>query len=195
VTAPLPPTDINARSIPPVFIQSDAVLCRFHKSGKGPVYFNTDRSGRFNSPDASYGTLYVSARQAGAFAETFLRSPGLNVVTGSEMRNKDYAILRPTRQLRLAQFTGTGLGSYGATAEVPHSGLPYDVSQTWSKALHDHPDHFDGIAYTARHNERELCFALFDRCNADIAISSQRTDLNQPWFWAIAAKYKVGFLP
>lgn len=38
------------------------------------------RDGRFNSPDATFGVMYLAEAREGAFAETFLREPGRTYV-------------------------------------------------------------------------------------------------------------------
>lgn len=72
---------------------------------------------------------------------------------------------------------------------------PYDVAQSWSKALHDHPAEADGIAYTARHDDRAMCIALFDRARTCIAEVDRKTDLDRDWFWQLAETYGIGLAP
>jgi hypothetical protein len=73
--------------------------------------------------------------------------------------------------------------------------LPYDVPQAWSIALARHPISADGIAYHARHDDAELCYALFDRSADAVAESAREVDLDQDWFWRIAERYGVGLAP
>jgi hypothetical protein len=40
--------------------------------------------------------------------------------------------------------------------------LPYDVPQTWSKALSLHPVGAHGIAYYARHDDEAMCYAILN---------------------------------
>lgn len=198
MTAPLPPANIAARKPNTLTLRAGQPLHRFHTYGPakfGPVYYDQSQSGRLNAPDGRYGVLYVAQNRAGAFAESFLRSPGAQLLDSALLAIKAYAELRPTRPLRLAQLTGPGLAKLGATAEVTHGGLPYDAPQTWSAALMDHPGGFDGIAYRARHDDREICYALFDRCAPAIEITAQITDLDQDWFWQLADRYGVGVSP
>lgn len=198
MTAPLPPADIATRKHRGLVLKAGQPLHRFHTYGDqkySPLYFDRSLSGRLNAPDGRYGTLYVARRPEGAFAETFLRSPGAQVLDASLLGIKAYAILRPTRPLRLAQLTGPSLGVLGATAEVTHGGLPYTAPQAWSKALYDHPARYDGIAYRARHDDAEICYALFDRCAPVIEIADQATDLDIDWFWTLALRYDLGLSP
>jgi hypothetical protein len=108
---------------------------------------------------------------------------------------KAYVRLRVTRRLTLIKFSGPGLGRLGATAEVVHSGRPYDTAQAWSQALKAHRVGADGIAYTARHDDEAVCYALFDGRATFVEEISRQTDLDQDWFWQIAEPYGVGIAP
>ncbi len=87
------------------------------------------------------------------------------------------------------------MAKIGATAEVAHDGLPYDTPQSWSTAIADHPIRVDGVAYHARHDDTELCCAIFDRARASITVESPIKDLDQDWFWRLAQRYGVGMAP
>jgi RES domain len=67
--------------------------------------------------------------------------------------------------------------------------------QTWSQALSRHPINADGIAYNARHDDEELCYALFDRCKGALFEAETVSELDQEWFWRLASRYKVGMAP
>lgn len=95
----------------------------------------------------------------------------------------------------MIRLAGPGLARLGATAEVAHGGLPYDVPQAWSIALARHPVGADGIAYHARHDDAELCYGLFERSADAIAEAAREVDLDQDWFWRIAERYGVGLAP
>lgn len=104
--------------------------------------------------------------------------------------------LRTTRALKLIRLAGSGLARLGATAEVSHGGLPYDVAQAWSKALRDHPCQPDGLAYRSRHDDDAICYALFDRAPPPVEEVSRETDLDaKDWFWREVDRYGVGIAP
>lgn len=111
------------------------------------------------------------------------------------LRRRGYVRLKTVSPLKLIDLTGPGLAMIGATAEVPHSGLPYDAPQAWAKALFEHPASADGIAYHARHDDTELCYAIFDRAESAIKEASRELDLDQDWFWRAGASYGVGLAP
>lgn len=178
-----------------VSLSAGSEIHRFYTVKYEPVFFDRSRTGRFNASDGSYGVLYAAKRINGAFAETFLRMPGNALIDSGFLRRKGYARLSTVSPLELIDLTGPGLAIVGATAEVPHSGLPYDAAQAWSKALFDHPVGADGIAYHARHDDTEICFAFFDRAAAAIVEVSREVNLDQGWFWEVGAQYAVGLAP
>lgn len=195
MTPPSPPSDLARRRPLLTRLPAGSVLHRFYTAAYAPVFFDRSRTGRFNAPDGSYGVLYTAAHPAGAFAETFLRQPGRTLLPLDMLARKAYVRLRVLRELVLVRLGGPGLARLGATAEIVHGGLPYDVAQAWSAALWGHPVMADGIAYTARHDDDELCYALFDRPPKPVTEENWENDLDQDWFWELAARYRVGLAP
>jgi hypothetical protein len=195
VSSPLPPPDLHERRPDLIELPAGEKLHRFYTAQWEPIYFDKSTMGRFNAPDGSYGVLYAAKEPAGAFAETFLRTPGRTLIDLEFLQRKAYVRLAASRELRLIRLAGPGLARLGATAEVTHGGLPYDAAQAWSAALSGHPVAADGIAYHARHDDTELCYALFDRSAAAFVEEAREVDLDQDWFWRIAAHYGVGLAP
>ncbi|MCE6949672.1 RES family NAD+ phosphorylase [Cereibacter sphaeroides] len=189
---PLPPPDIDLRTPLIRTVPAGARLHRYHDRAFGPIWFGRTGTGRLDDPAHAYGVLYVAEGEGGAFSETFLRRPGLNLIDPALLARKSYAVLSSRRDLILARLHGPGLGVIGATAEVTHGGLPYDAPQAWSKAIHDHPARFDGILYRSRHDDDELCLALFERAEPDIVEVERQPNLDEDWFWRIAERYGAG---
>jgi len=69
-------------------------------------------------------TTYVAATVEGAFAESFERNPGLQLLARDFIASKAYAGLSWARPLRLARLYGRGLSPVGATAAVTHGAPP-----------------------------------------------------------------------
>jgi hypothetical protein len=192
---PYPPTDLNTRE-PRVATIEDVTFHRFYSLGHEPIFFDHSNQGRLNSPDGSFGVLYAAKQTTGAFAETFLRSPGRRLLPEDLIRKKGLVVLRSTRALQLVELHGRSLSVLGATAEVTASAPPYELPQAWSAALHNHPLMFDGIAYHARHDDSEVCYAFFNRSETAIAeVDRQDNMLDAEWFYDLLAYYKVGFAP
>ncbi len=162
-----------------------------------PIHFNrTPSDGRFNAPDGDYGVLYAAEGLGGAFAEAFLREPGRTQLPLDYVRKKGLAWIRINKELRLIKLFGNGLARLGATAEVEHCGLPYDLPQAWSKALRDHPSRPDGIAYRSRHDDDAICYAFYDHNRLALTQDRSFTDLEaEDWFWEHAERYGVGVAP
>ena len=195
MTAPRPPSDLTSRTPRTFGLAKGAIIHRFFTAAYEPIYFDRGTGGRFNAPDASYGTLYAAEAADGAFAESFLRQPGRTLPPPDLIRKMAHVRLRVTRNLVLIELYGKGLTPIGATAEVAHGGLPYDVPQAWSKALRSHSLRPDGIAYSARHDDSARCYALFDHAPLCVEEEHRETNLDQEWFWELAETYGVGIAP
>ncbi len=195
MSAPLPPADLASRDPKLVMLPAGTIVHRFYTAENEPIFFDSGLSGRLNAPDGSYGVLYCAEETSGAFAETFLRTPGRRLIDAEFLSRKAHVRLRVRSELTLIKLAGPGLAILGATAEVVHGGLPYDVPQAWSKALSRHPLDAHGIAYYARHDDEALCYAIFDRARAAVIEIGRETNLDQDWFWQLALRYKVGMAP
>lgn len=190
--APLPPVDLADRRFAELVIPAGLELHRFFTKGFDPIHFDRERNGRFNAPDGSYGVLYVARELRGAFAETFLRVPGGTQIAADMLARKAHVTVEPLRPLRMLRMMGHGLARVGATAQVTHGGRPYDVPQAWSFRVHAHPVEFDGIAYSARHDDEAQCFAIFERAAPALRERSRELELDRDWFWDLAEPYGVG---
>ena len=195
MTAPLPPHDLAARLPEYMRLEAGVIVERFYTNAFPPIHFDRSRNGRMNAPDGTYGVLYVAAELRGAFAETFLRTPGRTLLPLDLIKRKSRVRIRLTRTLRLVRFAGAGLARLGATAEVSHGGLPYDAPQCWSHAIHALPSAPDGLAYRARHDDDAHCYALFDRARHGFAEESREVDIDKDWFWSLAEVYGIGLAP
>ena len=124
---PRPPTDPGgiipewrARINPNAGRQLIGIGGRYHPGIGGRLAPESALLGRLNAPDGSYGVLYVAQKPFGAFAETFLRTPGRTLIDADLLR----ARLEPHSDLTLIRLAGPGLAILGATAEVVHEDSP-----------------------------------------------------------------------
>ena len=101
---PLPPLDIAGRTPAVHILKPGALLHRFYTKRHEPVYFDGSDSGRFNAPDGSFRVLYAAEAVAGAFAETFLRTPGRTMLLPDLLAAKGYVRFKVKRPVRLIRF-------------------------------------------------------------------------------------------
>lgn len=146
-------------------LEAGTDIVRIHDKALGPVWFGpkpgTPPAHRFDAPGGEYKICYAAEKLDGAFVETILH--GLKrIIRPAGVDRFAWTILRPTRHLIVAKLFDEGLSRHGADASVSSCN---DYSKPRKLALaiyHDAPD-VDGVAYRARHNDGEVCYALFDR--------------------------------
>ena len=150
-------------------IPAGAVLIRAHHLAHGPVWFGP-RPGlppqhRFDAPSGEFRVLYSAARLAGAFVESILRRPAGRIVRRAYVEERGWTELTTRRVLHLAKLRDEGLPWHGTDAAISASG-DYRTARRMALALYTAFPEADGIAYRARHNNGEICYALFDRVSA-----------------------------
>jgi hypothetical protein len=135
---------------------------RIFAAGYESLHFRRSGHNRFDAPGAEFGVLYAADELAGAFIETFGRSPGYRIVSEARLRERGLARIEAQRPLRLVDLCGPGLAQIGATGEVTMGGS-YGLSQRWAHRLYHHPDQPDGLWYGCRHDSSTDAVAVFDR--------------------------------
>lgn len=167
---PLPPRDLKRRKLPIHVVPAMTDLYRIHPANRASLFYGPAPGqpprGRWDAPGGEFGVCYMAEASYAAFAECFLRDPGVMVLEMDDLRERALALLRPWRELRLVAMHGAGLHAVGATAASCTG--PYAVSRAWAGALHGHPEKPDGIRYRARHDDDGFAIALFDRARADL---------------------------
>ena len=107
--------------------------------------------------------MYAAAAIEGAFVETILHGKtDEQIVSRAYVEQRAWTEFTTVRQLKLMKLYDEGLFWHGTDASI--SAMPsYTRSrQIALAAFREGPD-LDGIAYRSRHDNGELCFALFDR--------------------------------
>lgn len=170
--APLPPSDLHARPLPITSVSQGAVLVRIHWPGRalffGPVPRARPRN-RFDSRNHAFGTCYFAEYTRGAFVETFLREGRVKLVPEAELRQREWSSIEVILPLRLVTCYGPALTSLHTTSAI--SSGAYSRSRAWSAALYEHPEAPDGLQYRSRHDDDELCIALFDRAASKLSLT------------------------
>jgi hypothetical protein len=158
---PEPPGNINKRSPLLRNFAIGAIFYRIHNKTNGPVFFGKTGGNRFDSPDASFGVMYVGLDEHCAFIEVFGQSTGVSVVTRDALVQRHISYLKITRELNLVDLAASGgLARIGADAGLL-SGPP-EITQRWSAALRRHPSKPHGLLYPAKHDVARNACALFD---------------------------------
>ncbi|CAN5333133.1 RES family NAD+ phosphorylase [soil metagenome] len=196
---PLPPADLSTRPPPLHICAAGRLLFRIHRVIHEPIFFGPPSGvapqGRWDAPGGEFRVCCLAEEPHLAFAETFLRTPGIQLLERVDLGERSLAQIEVRRDLRLVALHGPGLARVGATAAVVSG--PYALTRLWSLALHQHPDAADGIRYRARHDDDSFAVALFDRA-ADSIAERERRELLAPesiidmGVWL--ARYGVGLL-
>jgi hypothetical protein len=200
---PEPPADLLAGRIAlPLHFITDLVF-RIFPTGRDPLWFGPAPGdalrGRFDDPKrarpeaeagATFGVCYLGDTREAAFAESFLRRPGVRLLSRAALDARELAEIAVTRPLMLVQLFGPGLAVLGATAAVSHG--PHDVARRWARALWLHPDQPDGIAYRCRHDDDELAIALFDRARDALVVRHHApVRADRAWFGQTLDRYRL----
>lgn len=140
-------------------------IIRIHRRMHAHDFFGRTGNNRFDAPDGSYGVLYAGRTLAAAFSETFLRDPPRDIVFQADLDTRWRTTIDHDPLMLLSAF-GAGLRKIGVTAEI--GTCRYDVSQAWSKAIHDHSIGLDGIMWAGRHDNTTRSIALFERARSKL---------------------------
>lgn len=166
---PLPSQDFTNRPLPIYQVPVGTVMFRIHDCNFGAIYYNTNPEGRFNSPDSTYGVLYIGSSHGVVFREAITRDKYLIDFHPNNrhiIHSRCITELTLTKQLNLADLTGARMAHVRADNRL-FTGA-YSVSQSWSKAIYHHPYRVDGIRYHSRYDPEQFCYAFFsERTNND----------------------------
>lgn len=159
-SAPILPDALLPHPVP-----ADTLFVRIHPIGRDARWFGPapgDRPlYRFDAPNGEYRMLYGAEALEGAFAETVLRRPR-QLIQRDFVEARQWSEIRIMRDLTLAKLYDNGLAWHGVTADIC-AGDIYAPSQALGAAFHAKFSDLDGIAYRSRHNNGEICYAIFDR--------------------------------
>jgi hypothetical protein len=163
-------------------VAAGARLWRVHAADLAPLWFGPAAGdpprNRFDDPARgagagdTFGVCYLGLTPEAAFAESFLRRPGVRLLSRATFDARRLAEVEARRALRLVALHGPGLAALGATAGVSHG--PHAAARRWARACWAHPAGADGIAYRCRHDDGEHAVALFDRAAGALAVRATR---------------------
>ncbi|MBB5051777.1 MAG: RES family NAD+ phosphorylase [Afipia sp.] len=163
---PFAPTARFPAGLLPERLDAGEVIVRVHREKQGPIFFGppagSPPQNRFDAPNGEYQVLYAAERLEGAFVETVLRRPAHRIVKRSFIEERMWSPLRLNRPIVLAKIMDEGLLFHGVDASVSAND-DYGPSQTLALQLYQDFPELDGLAYRSRHNNGEICYAIFDR--------------------------------
>lgn len=152
-------------------------LIKIHQKSYGPIWFSPapgkPPAYRFDAPAGQHRIMYTAREIDGAFVETVLRKPTGRILGRGFVEDRAWTTLKAKRPLVLAKLYDEGLLWHGTDANIG-SVDKYDEPGAMAVALHAAFPTLDGIAWRARHDNGQLCYALFDRVKADLEIVSTK---------------------
>jgi hypothetical protein len=170
-------------------------LLRIHGRKRKPLWFGPAGGialHRFDDPNGEFGVCYFGMTVEVCFAETFLRNPPVGILSLDDLSVRLVTTVESVRDLRLVSLHGAGLGRLGTTNQ-PASGGDYALSQRWSRALWEHDDRVDGIAYRGRHDDSSLCAAIYNRAKSGLKVADSRALTEDPALLArMLKRYDLG---
>lgn len=169
--APAFPNGLNSETLP-----IGTELIKIHQKAFGPIWFSPGPGKppayRFDAPAGQYRIMYTAKALDGAFVETVLRKSVGRVLGRGFVEDRAWTVMTAVRPLVVAKLYDEGLLWHGTDAHIG-SVDKYDEPGAMAVALHGTFPALDGIAWRARHDNGQLCYALFDRVTtADLTIVS-----------------------
>jgi len=158
------PSDLLTVTVP-----AGQKLVRVHEVARGPVWFGPAPGkapgNRFDAPNREYRTMYSAHALKGAFVETVLRKAD-RIIGRAAVDKLGWSEITCKRELKVLKLHDNGLIFHGVTGDVC-AGDDYQEPRRFAVSVHQHVAGVDGLAYRSRHNNSELCYALFDRIGSD----------------------------
>ncbi len=144
-----PPEDHRElRRFPRCTLRTETDLWRFAARGRGPWWFGSSMSGRFDLA-APEGTCYLATDALSALLEVIGPDRLEGRITAEELDRRSLYRLRVPTEHALADLTSRRAAGSGVTLEV-HSLGRYDLTQAWALSLR--ASGAGGLLYFARHD-------------------------------------------
>jgi RES domain len=161
------PTATFRRGIKSEILETGSTIIRIHHKDNGAIWFGPKpglpRAYRFDAPAAEYRTMYAAVAIEGAFVETILHGKTEEqIVSRAYVEQRAWTEFTTVRPFNLMKLYNEGLFWHGTDASITAMPSYTRSRQMALAAFREGPD-LDGIAYRSRHDNGELCFALFDR--------------------------------
>ncbi len=174
--------------------ESGVPIHRAHGRQFDPLSFNRKqgldfRFSSLNVDGLPIGVLYGADSLMGAISETLFHTVPADgdrikprAILMASIEKYALSVLQPTRQLKLIDLTGHGLGRLGMP--VTHGELilsnatEYSQTRAWAKAFYRHPVQADGFLWVSRQYNLARALMLFeDRLGAGTLVLTGETAL------------------
>ena len=127
-------------------LRADRTIYRIHRADRGPWWFSTDGSGRFDPVGTGLGACYLAERPLGAWVEVFRRRM---LLAEPEVRGRALFCVELGRDVKLADLTSRRALQFGVTASLG-ADESYAASQAF--AVQAIEAGFGGVRYLVRHD-------------------------------------------
>lgn len=151
---------------------SVTTLKRVGRHGSGEPYFGKSAAYRFDDPAKVFGTCYCGQILDTAIAETILHDElpdkGQFRIHQDEFTNRHLVRFTAGTDggiLKLADLTGAHLIKLGGNNALS-ADHPYDVTQLWGAAVHNHPATVDGFIFVSKQLNTKKAIVVFDRAKS-----------------------------
>jgi hypothetical protein len=169
VPSPTPsaPTATFPRGVKAEILETGSAIIRIHHQDNGAIWFGPKPglppAYRFDAPAGEYRMMYAAAAIEGAFVETILHGKAeQQIVSQAYIDQRAWSELTILRPLTLLKLYDDGLFWHRTDASI--SAMPeYTRSRQIALAAFRETPDLDGVVYRSRHDNGELCFALFSR--------------------------------
>lgn len=182
---PTAPSPSFPKGIKTEILEQGSPLFRIHHRDNKPIWFGpkpgVPPAYRFDAPRGQYRVLYAAAALDGAFVETILHGRTKDrIIARDYVQLRAWTLLTTQRPLRLVKLYNEGLFWHGTDASISAADNYAEPRRIALAAFEEGAD-LDGLVYRARHDNGELCFALFDRVQmADLAPSGPELFADHP---------------
>jgi len=152
-----------------VVLRARRPLARIHPSAYGAVYFGPSAPppvNRYDAADSRFGVLYAGLTLKACVGEILVRNPARPYILTSEIASRSSALLRTTRELRLAALHDERMSICGMSLTQLVAD-DYGATQVLACHIYDTVPAVDGILYPSRFSNRP-CVALFDRASSAV---------------------------
>jgi RES domain len=162
------------RGVKTEILPAGSRILRIHHEDNGAIWFGPSpgkpAAYRFDAIGGEYRIMYAAAAIDGAFAETILHGKTVSqILSQAFVEQRAWTELTLQRPVTLMKLYDDGLFWHRTDAWISASD-DYSAPRKLALDAFRQCPALDGLTYRSRHNNGELCYALFDRvAKADLS--------------------------